>query len=252
MTTRLAILLAACALTPALAPAFAQQAPSDAPARTSLEATAEQAARGEVYRVVPAGDDAQIAFTSDAPLERFVGESHSARGFAVVGGLTDLVAGAFAVPVTTITTGIPLRDEHLASDRWLHADRHPDIRFTLATTRGFTEIRTDHRYTTLVGDLVGDLTIAGVTRELIAPATLVFMPESDITRAEAPGDLIAIRAAFDVRLDDFGVGASDPARRTGAVAETIRVQVRLLLSDSDAFAPPTHAARDDAPDASGG
>jgi hypothetical protein len=58
------------------------------------------------------------------------------------------------------------------------------------------------------------------------------MPESESTRSVAPGNLVAIRAAFDVGLDDFAVGDGDPARRTGAVAETIRVQVRLLLSDS--------------------
>lgn len=255
MPTRLAIPLAVALLAalPGAPAARAQQATPDAAAtdrRAALEVTPEQASRGEVYRVVPAPRDPQIAFTSDAPLERFVGESHSARGYAVVGGLTDLVAGAFAVPVTSITTGIPLRDQHLASDRWLQSDKHPDIVFTLATTRGFTEIRTDHRYTTLVGDLVGDLTIAGVTREVIAPATLVFMPESDATRSEAPGDLVAVRAAFDVRLDDFGIGAGDPARRTGAVAETVRVQVRLLLSDSPAMAPSARTARRDR--ASGG
>jgi polyisoprenoid-binding protein YceI len=250
MPTALSILLvAALALAPALATPPARDA-ARPEQRAPVEPTPEQAAQGAVYRVVPDERDPQIAFTSDAPLERFVGESRKARGYAVVGGLTDLVAGAFAVPVTSITTGIPLRDQHLASDRWLHADHHPDIVFTLATTRGFTEIRTDHRYTTLVGDLVGDLTVAGVTREIVAPATLVFMPESDATRAEAPGDLVAVRAAFDVRLDDFGVGASDPARRTGAVAEIIRVQVRLLLSDSDTLAPPTHAARND--DTNGG
>lgn len=207
-----------------------------------VEIDSEHAALGTVYRMLPAERDAQVAFVSEAPLERFVGECREAGGYAVVRGLANLAALVVAVPVGEISTGIPLRDEHLASDRWLDAGEHPNITFTLAATRGFTEIQTDRRFTTLVGDLVGDLTVAGVTREVVAPATLVYMPESDATRSEAPGNLLAVRAAFDVRLDDFEIGMDDPARRSGTVAESIRIQVRLLLSDSETLGPPKHAA----------
>lgn len=214
---------------------------ADPPSGAIVEVDPEHASLGQVYRVLPPGRTPHIAFVSEAPLERFVGECEIASGYAVVRGLADLAALVVAAPVEGITTGIPMRDEHLASGRWLDAGEHPNIVFRLAAARGLTEINAERRFTTLVGDLVGDLTIAGVTCEIVAPATLVFMPESDATRAEAPGNLLAVRAAFDVRLDDFSIGAGDPARRTGAVAETIRVQVRLLLSDSDTLAAPGHA-----------
>jgi len=226
-------------------------AQSDAPPRPNaqrppVELDPSHDELGRVFRVVEGGRTPEIAFVSDAPLEHFVGECHSVGGYAVISGRHDLVALNLTAPVAAFTTGIPMRDEHLTGDRWLNADDHPNLRFQLADARGFTEINAARRFTTLVGDLVGDLTVAGVTRELVAPATLVFMPETESTQRVAPGNLIAIRAAFDVALDDFGVGAGDPARRTGAVAETIRVQVRLVLSDSPDAAP--HATRTPEPD----
>ena len=233
-----------------LTAAFAFAAGADAPPppdalRPQVEIDPAHAELGRLFRVVEGGETPEIAFTSEAPLERFVGECHSVGGYAVVSGRHDLAALNLAAPVTAFTTGIPLRDEHLKGDRWLDADDHPTLRFDLAATRGFTEINADRRFTTLVGDLVGDLTAAGVTREVVAPATLVFMPESESTRAVAPGNLVAIRAAFDVALDDFGVGEGDAARRTGAVAENIRIQVRLLLSDSPDAARQAHRKPDD-------
>lgn len=240
-------MLPALLLTIAIAAAAHAEPPAHADARRPQVAIdPEHAERGRVFRVVEGGETPEIAFTSDAPLERFVGECHSVGGYAVIAERHDLVALSLAAPVAAFTTGIPLRDEHLTGDRWLDADDHPNLRFHLAATRGFTEINADRRFTTLVGDLVGDLTVAGVTRELVAPATIVFMPESESTQRVAPGNLIAIRAAFDVALDDFAVGEGDPARRTGVVAETIRVQVRLLLSDSPEAAP--RAARTPDPD----
>lgn len=192
---------------------------------------------GEVFRVIaPESEDPQVAVVSDAPLDEFVGEADAA-GYAVVGGLHALKAFVVRVPVASIDTGIPLRNEHLRGERWLHEAEHPEITYTLAEARDIEEVRAGGRFTTYTAVFVGDMTIAGVTREVLAPATIVFMPECDYTLDIAPGDLLAVRTVFHVDLDAFGVAKGDPALRSGAVARDIRVQARLLLSDDEAFAP---------------
>ena len=72
----------------------------------------------------PAGRN-KVTFRSKAPLEDIVGTSNQITGYLVFdpnnpqqGG-----RGELTVPVASINTGIPLRDEHLQSADWLDAAR---------------------------------------------------------------------------------------------------------------------------------
>lgn len=199
----------------------------------TLEVPAEHASMGKVYYVLP-GKDGQITFTSDAPLEHIKGTSNRVVGYAVAP--TDaaqagaLMAGEFVLPVASLNTGIPMRDEHLQSDRWMGAGSHPDIVFTLKEVKDAKVAKEDAGFTTWQVTLVGDMTIKGVSKSMDVPARITSMPESEKTKARAPGDLLAIRAEYAVKLSDFGVAAGDPAMQSGKVADEITLDTFLLLS----------------------
>lgn len=199
----------------------------------TLQVPAEHASMGKVYYVLP-GKDGQITFTSDAPLEHIKGTSSRVIGYAVAP--TDaaqagaLLAGEFVLPVGSLNTGIPMRDEHLRSDRWMGAESHPDIVFTLKEVRDAKVAKQDAGFTTWQVTLVGDMTIRGVSKSMSVPARITSMPESEKTKARAPGDLLALRCEYAVKLSDFGIATNEPAVQSGKVSDEITLDTFLLLS----------------------
>ncbi len=221
------------ASTLALAPAgFAQ------PARPApVEVPAEHAAMGKVYRVHASAKDAQMTFTSDAPLEHIKGVSNRVSGYAVAptseGVEAGLLAGKFVLPVESIDTGIPMRNEHLKGERWLNAEAHPEITFEITGVEGAKLAKEDSWFKTYDATLKGKMTVHGVTREMKIPARLTFMPESDKTRARAQGDLLAIRAQYPILLSDFEVAVGDRAIESGTVSNDMTIDTFLLLTTFD-------------------
>ncbi len=212
--------------------ALAETAPRTEKGQTLVVPDA-QAAAGKVYFVLP-GKDGQITFTSDAPFEHIKGTSNRVIGYAIAP--TDLskagalVGGQFVLPVASLNTGIPMRDEHLQSDRWLGAGSNPDIVFTLKEVKDASIAKEEAGFTTWAVTLVGDMTIKGVTKPMTVPARITSMPESEKTAARAKGDLMAIRCEYTVNLSDFGVAVGDPAMASGKVADEIQLDTFLLLS----------------------
>jgi len=184
---------------------------------------------GKAYHVHK-GKDAQITFLSEAPLEDIKGVSNQVIGYAIFdnsGSTPRLAAGEFHLPVASMDTGIPLRNEHMQGSRWLNAAEHPDIVFELAESKNVRKVKEQASFTTYEITLVGDMTINGVTREMQIPATIVVMPESERTRSRAPGDLMAIRANYTIQLAEFGI--EDPIVGD-KLANTIELDTRLFLS----------------------
>ena len=184
---------------------------------------------GTVHHVLT-GRDAQVTFTSDAPLEYIKGTSNAVIGYIIAGEGGKLLAGEFHLPVESIDTGIPMRNEHLQSRRWMEAGSHPNVVFRIAETVDIKLAKTSDAFTTYDVTLVGDMTIKGVTREMSIPATITRMPESDATKARFPGDLLAIRCSYPIVLSDFGIGVNDPGISAGKVTDDLILETRLFLS----------------------
>ncbi|MFG0291789.1 MAG: YceI family protein [Phycisphaerales bacterium JB050] len=210
-----------------------------------LEVSEALSQRGTVYHLLP-GRATQATFTSETPIETFQGETDSIIGFAVIAPDEDLIAtlsaeapsergcmlGAeFALPVESIRTGIDMRDRHLLSTQWLDAANHPHIRFRLAYLAhpiDATPENAPEGARTFKGELVGDMTIRGVTRPLRVPNTsIALLPESESTRRVAPGDLMALRCRYSLTLADFGIENPIIGRQ---VARTIQVDQVLYFS----------------------
>ena len=194
-------------------------------AGSSLVVPSEHAEAGTVYHVLP-GKDAQVTFTSDAPLEHIKGVSNKVVGYVVAGEGGKVLAGEFLLPIASLDTGIPLRDEHMQGERWLNAGSFPDISFSVKETTGVAVAKRGEGYTTYSVTLVGDMSIKGETREMKVPARLTFMEESDRTKSRAKGDLLALRCEYEVTLADFGVDGGGGMK----VAEVVKLDQALFFS----------------------
>lgn len=193
-----------------------------------------QAAMGTVYYVHP-GKDAQVTFTSDAPLEHIKGTNNNVVGYFVFGGKPDgsgfdIKAGVFRLPVKAFDTGIPMRNEHLAGDRWMNAQSYPDVVFVVTNARNAALAKEGEGFKTYSVDLVGNMTVKGTTKSMTVPARITIMPESEKTSVRAPGNLAAVRANFPVKLSDFKIAEGDPAMASGKIADELALEVFLLLS----------------------
>lgn len=217
------------------APALAEQAPERSSSGTTLVVPESERAAGRVYHLRYPGHSAQVTFTSEAPLERIVGTTNRVVGYLVAevdddGALTGgLRSGAFRLPVASLRSGIPLRDEHMRSERFLHASAHPEVTFVLESTTDIERVREDNGVATYSLTLVGEMTIKGTTRLMRVPARVVFMPESDQTRLAGQGDALALRCSYTIDRADFGIA---PNFVTADLADVIEIDQFLVLTTS--------------------
>jgi len=159
-----------------------------------------------------------VTFMLDAPLEVINGLSNKVAGSIVVEGTK--ASGKLSVPVSSIKTGNESRDEHLQNEKWLDAAKYPDIivEFKDVALPAALEpgkplkVQTKARFT-----------IHGVTREEPVEVTATLLKESADTKKRAPGDLLRVRAKFQIPLEAYKIN------RTGAlilkVAEVADVSV---------------------------
>ncbi|MEO0512443.1 MAG: YceI family protein [Planctomycetota bacterium] len=205
---------------------FAETAPDG----KTLVVPAELAPKGTAYHTI-ATDKWQVFFTSEAPLETFDGESRAVLGFVVQGGASpaSIEGGEWHLPVESISTGIDLRDEHLANDSWLDAEKHPDIVFQLERVIDVEEQKRGDGFRRYTATLVGQMTLHGRTNPVRMPGTqITLLEESERTKKVAPGDLMQIRSKFKVSLPDYDV--SNIAIQFDKVSKEIELDVRLFLS----------------------
>lgn len=196
---------------------------------------------GRVYTVITTGEP-QIRITSDAPLETINARSAGVVGYAIVGPPPlsieeprKILAGEFHLAVESIETGIRLRDEHLREKGWLDATNHPDIFFHFDRLKDPKVVQKPRNPatdpTTIEATLLGTITLRGVSRPIeIDGARFTFLPESEATRRVAPGDLLAIRCRYAIRMTDFGVRQSIIG---STVAESIVLDQVLYLSTAE-------------------
>jgi len=214
------------------------QVPKAAPAASgkSLTVPAALASKGVVYHTIT-GKDRQVYIESNAPLENIKGQSNRVIGYAVAGGggggggggsPANLAGGEWRLPVTTIKTGIDLRDEHLASSDWLDAAKFPEVIFTVSKVTDIKVAKESAAFQTYTATLHGSMSLHGVTKEIAVPgATVTFLKESDATRKTAKGDLMALRTKVTVALKDYGVSHPVIGEK---VAKDVTIDISLFLS----------------------
>lgn len=174
-----------------------------------------------------------ITFKSEAPLEDIIGTSNQITGFINFdpdnpknNGFADL-----NVPVLSLNTGIPLRDEHLSSPMWLDAGAYPDINLKIDKVKKAKLVKETNASKTFELTVAGSFTLHGITNKISFPARLTYLKESDMTRMRLPGDLLAIRAEFTVPLADYNITGPKDMKLIGAkISEEIKISVNLMGS----------------------
>lgn len=123
--------------------------------RTEAEEDAEPATAGE-YEIDPR--NSTITFTTRHlfGLHGVQGRFEAPRGRIVVGDPAERSEADVVVAAASFETGTPKRDDHVRSADYLHAERHPEIRF-----RGLRAERSAAGWV-----MHGELTVRGVTQPL--------------------------------------------------------------------------------------
>lgn len=190
---------------------------------------------GQVFSVEDPMGRNTVTFKSTAPLEDIVGTSNQVTGKLVFDPMNPKAGGhgELTVPVKSLNTGIPLRDEHLAGADWLNAEKNPNITFAITEVRNIKEVKSTRDATTFEVTAVGDFSLNGKTRKISVPARITYLKESEATKQRLPGDLLAARTTFEVALADFGITGPDGMNLIGSkVGETVEVDLSLVASST--------------------
>ncbi len=145
-----------------------------------------------------------IKFASKAPLETIEGVTSRIEGNLDVDLANPMaVTGQFEVDLTTLKTGIDMRDQHLR-ERFVHTDSFPKATFRLTkVTKLGTPALSDGQPVNV--ETQGELTIHGVTKPVTVTGTVTYMKESEETQARLPGDLIHVDVTIPILLSDFKI-----------------------------------------------
>ena len=168
----------------------------------------------------------QTTFFSTTPLEDINGLGNGVSG-SVTFNTNDLksLKGKVTVSVASIKTGIDLRDEHMRSAGWLNAESYPEISFEIKKVSDVKSLA-DNKLSAKVS---GSFTMHGVTKDVVAEATLTYLDENETTKQRAPGDLLGVQAKFNVKLSDYGVNNKVVGQK---VSENIEIGVNLTGSNA--------------------
>lgn len=111
------------------------------------------------------------------------------------------IKGRFSLKVADLRTGIDLRDHHLRSADWLDAEKYPEV---VIEVKGAADARKLTANTASM-TLVAACRVHGVAHDAKIPCTLTYLDESPDTMQRVKGDLIRIRAQFEILLSDYKV-----------------------------------------------
>jgi polyisoprenoid-binding protein YceI len=162
-----------------------------------------------------------VIFKTDAPLESINGTASGISGTVSFdpenpGG----IKGKIVVAAKSLHVGNPTMKEHMHGDGWLDVAKHPEISFEVVSTRN---AKTEGNATTL--EVTGNMTIKGVTKSLTVPAKVTYLKDKLKARggSNKDGDLLVLRASFQIKRSDFGINSSK-------VEEKVSNEIELTFS----------------------
>lgn len=184
----------------------------------------------------------QVTMFSESTLEDFTGVCNRVSGQCVLDPRkVESFSGRFSIRVEDLKTGMDLRDQHMIGPEWLNAAKYPEVSVQIDKVEDVKKTGT----TTASLMLVGTCSLHGKTLPVRIPATLAYLDETPETMRRVKGDLIRIRADFEVKLADYGINGPAGSDFIGLkVAETVRIKVTVFGSTE----PPADPLKVDRPD----
>lgn len=164
-----------------------------------------------------------IQFKLDAPLESITGTATGVSGTVTFDpAAPEATTGSIVLETKSITVGNPMMAGHLHSDKWLDVAKYPTITFEAGKLANVHA-----KGPQVLADLTGKLTVKGVTKEITVPVTFTYLADKLGARlgdAKLKGDLLVLRATFEINRSDFGIMAG---QATDKVAENIVLTLAL-------------------------
>jgi polyisoprenoid-binding protein YceI len=165
----------------------------------------------------------QASFNSKAPLEDISGTASIVKGtFSLDPSNIEATTGKIEVPITSMKTGVDLRDQHLLGKDWLDADANPNITFEIKKISGVQVTSSSNGKGIAKGMAEGMFTVHGVAKPASFPIEIQYLEKS-------PADVVMIKSEFTVSLKEHNI-AGKKGIVGSKVAETINVKVSLFGS----------------------
>ena len=167
-----------------------------------------------------------IVFKLDALLEATQGSANGITGSVTFDpDKPALTRGKLVVAAASLHVPNPMMKEHLHSRQWMDVAKYTDITFE---TKELKNVKTSGAQTT--ADVVGTLTIKGVSKEITAPIKLSYLKDKLSQRVpNLKGDLLVIRSTFTIKRSDFGINPAAPQ-------DKVSDEIELTLSVAGAAA----------------
>lgn len=164
-----------------------------------------------------------VQFKLDAPLESITGTGTGISGnVSFDPAAPDAISGRIVLDAASLTVGNPIMGEHLRSADWLDVAKYPTISFEAGRV---ANVRA--KGAQIQADVTGMLIVKGVAKEVTVPVTFTHLPDKLGARlgdAKIQGDLLVLRASFEINRSDFSIMAG---QATDKVAETIQLSLSI-------------------------
>jgi polyisoprenoid-binding protein YceI len=148
--------------------------------------------------------------------------------------------GKFSIRVEDLHTGIDLRDTHLKTAEWFDAAKYPEV--VIEITKVEDVKKTEPNTATM--KLIGTCLMHGKTGKVSIPATMTYLDETPTTMKRVKGDLLRIRAEFEVKLSEYGITGPPASEVVGMkVSDTQALKVTVFGS-TEPPAPPLKSDKD--------
>ena len=160
-------------------------------------------------------------FKLDAPLEAINGSASGISGAVTFDPANPAATkGKIIVATASLMLPNPMQKQHMLSDKWLDAAKHPEITFE---SKDFKNVQTAGD--TTAADVTGTFTLKGVSREITVPVKLTYMKDKLGQRVpDQKGDLLVIRASFTIKRGDFNI---NPGQFEDKVSDTIELTLSI-------------------------
>lgn len=147
----------------------------------------------------------EASFTSKAAIVRFTGRTDKVTGtLSIDVDNVSNAGGAMTVDVSSLDTGIGMRNEHMK--KTIEAEKFPTATFKL--TKLSVPGNKLKRNAIVTGTAVGQMTLHGVTRTVSAPVELTFLPQEDANYRA--GDWVEVDSTFKLKLSDYQIQLPAP------------------------------------------
>ena len=169
-----------------------------------------------------------VMIESRAPLETMVTTTSAVKGTIKLSeaDILNNPEARFEVDLTSLDTGIAMRNEHMAGEDWLGTAKYPKATFTLTKIGGRPKMMypiTRHQKATVKGE--GELNFHGVTRKIPVQIEATPIAGNKDTAARLPGDLLHVRAKFTIELDKYGIKVPEMAQLKVANKQEVMVDI---------------------------